>query len=470
MSSLIKNEITKILKKKSLYIMLIVILAYVIFANIMYKYAYSSTQNYIYSESYIKMLEEDIKNLNPENLEEVDQYINSKTEIDTYNLIKEYDEDSWQYEVILNKGTTYISAINYYTYNEKNSVALDNAKIEYNNFVEKLNSNDWRKFASEELELAKQNRIGMGKDTKDNMVDVEIETLQMRLDYNIEYGNNYKNQALSKYSQSKIQVLELEQNNNKGYDEKRAYQEAKADLEKSKYVIENDKDIFNEADARGILLNLFTEYELFIIIAIVLIAGAIVSEEFNKGTIKLLLVRPYSRTKILLSKFIVILLTVIFVILIVGIMQFIVGSIFFGFDSLKIPVVEYNHNTGALVEMSIIKNVILNALGKLPIYILLGTLAFALSTLFCNTAVAITISLLGYMASSMVNQFAYYYNITWLKYFVTPNWDFTQYLYGKLPTMEGLNIAFSIVICLIYFAIMMIPTFIVFRKRNIKNI
>ena len=180
MSSLIKNEITKILKKKSLYIMLIVILAYVIFANIMYKYAYSSTQNYIYSESYIKMLEEDIKNLNPENLEEVDQYINSKTEIDTYNLIKEYDEDSWQYEVILNKGTTYISAINYYTYKEKISEALENAKIEYNNFVEKLNSNDWRKFASEELELAKQNRIGMGKDTKDNMVDVEIETLQMR--------------------------------------------------------------------------------------------------------------------------------------------------------------------------------------------------------------------------------------------------------------------------------------------------
>ena len=142
MSSLIKNEITKILKKKSLYIMLIVILAYVIFANIMYKYAYSSTQNYIYSESYIKMLEEDIKNLNPENLEEVDQYISSKTEIDTYNLIKEYDEDSWQYEVILDKGTTYISAINYYTYKEKNSEALENAKIEYNNFVEKLNSND----------------------------------------------------------------------------------------------------------------------------------------------------------------------------------------------------------------------------------------------------------------------------------------------------------------------------------------
>ena len=30
-----------------------------------------------------------------------------------------------------------------------------------------------------------------------------------------------------------------------------------------------------------------------------MIAGTIVSEEFNKGTIKLLLVRPYSRNKIL---------------------------------------------------------------------------------------------------------------------------------------------------------------------------
>ncbi len=470
MSSLIKNEITKILKKKSLYIMLIIIFAFIIISNALYKYTYSSViGGSYYSESYINILEEEIKKLNPENPAEVGDYVTYKSDIDTYNLLKQYDKNSWQYEVILNTGAEYISELNYATYQEKDDKKVQELTNQYNSFVEALNSGDWRRFAEEELNIAKQNQELLGENT-DPMLDLQIETLQMRLDYNIEYGNNYKNQALSKYSESKIQVLEYEGKNNISYDEKIAYQEAKEDFEKSKYALENDKDIFNQANARGILLNTFSEYELFIIITVVLIAGAIVSEEFNKGTIKLLLVRPYSRAKILFAKYVVVLLTVVFIMVAILIMQFIIGGIFFGFDSLSIPAVEYNHNTNSIVETNVILSTILTGLAKMPIYILIGTLAFALSTLFTNTAVAITISLLGYMASSMVNQFAYYYNLEWLKYFVTPNWDFTQFLNGKLPLMEGLNIPFSIVICLIYFAIMMIPTFIVFKKKNIKNI
>lgn len=450
--------------------MIIIIFAFIIISNALYKYTYSSViGGSYYSESYIKTLEEEIKKLNPENPADVQDYIIYKSDIDTYNLLKQYDRNSWQYEVILNMGAEYISELNYATYQEKNNEKVEELTNQYNSFVEALNSGDWRKFVSEELNIAKQSREQLGNST-DNMLDLQIEILQMRLDYNIEYGNNYKNQALSKYSESKLQVLEYEGKNNISYDEKIAYQEAKEDFEKSKYAIENDKDIFNQANARGILLNTFSEYELFIIITVVLIAGAIVSEEFNKGTIKLLLVRPYSRAKILFAKYVVVLLTVVFIMVAILIMQFIIGGIFFGFDSLSVSAVEYNHNTNSIVETNVILNTILIGLAKLPIYILIGTLAFALSTLFTNTAVAITISLLGYMASSMVNQFAYYYNLEWLKYFVTPNWDFTQFLNGKLPLMEGLNVPFSIVICLIYFAIMMIPTFIVFKKKNIKNI
>lgn len=470
MISLIKNEITKIFKKKSIYIMLIVILAFMILTNVMYKYRGSSEMNGYYSESYIKMIQEDIKTLNPDNPEEVDQYLSYKIDIDIYDLLKKYDKDSWQYEVILNTGSSYISEINTYTYKNKDSKALEESKKEYNDFIQRLNSGDWRKFAEEELEIAKQSNTAMGENEADEMLNLQIETLQMRLDYNIEYGNNYKNQALSKYSENKALVMRYEKDNNKTYDDKIAYQEAKANVEESMYVIKNDKDISNRTNTRGMLLDLFSENELFIIITVVLIAGAIVSEEFNKGTIKLLLVRPYSRSKMLFAKFIVVILTVIFIMVAIGVMQFIVSGIFFGFESLKIPAIVYNHNTGSLVEMSILQNVILTGLGKLPIYILIGTLAFALSTLFTNTAVAITISLLGYMGSSIVNQFAYYYKIAWLRYFVTPNWDLTQFFYGKLPNTEGLNIGFSIVICLIYFAIMMIPTFIVFKKKNIKNI
>ena len=68
MNNLVKNEITKIIKKKSFYIMLIVVLAYIVLSNVMYKYVYNSTANYeYYSDSYAEILRQEMKNLNLEN-------------------------------------------------------------------------------------------------------------------------------------------------------------------------------------------------------------------------------------------------------------------------------------------------------------------------------------------------------------------------------------------------------------------
>ena len=471
MNNLVKNEIIKIVKKKSFYIILIVILAYIVLSNVMSKYVYTSINSDYYTEEYINILKEEIKNLNPESSEDVNIYISDKTEIETYELMKQYDKDSWQYALIQEKGKEYISEVNEYTYKNKDNDALEKSKEELNKFQERLKTNDWKVFAQEELDSLKQNKEilkEMGQEDKSQ--DLQIEVLEMRLKYNVEYGNNFKNNALLEYEQSKITINELEKTNNKTYEEELQYQKSKEIVEKDRYVIENNKDIFNTSNSRAFLLNVFSKYELFIIITIVLIAGAIVSDEFNKGTIKSLLVRPYSRTKILFAKFITVLITVLFIMVVTVILQFIIGGILLGFDSLSIPNVVYNFKTGKIMEVGILKSIICTGLGKLPIYVLLGTLAFALSTLFNNTAVAITITLLGYMASSIVNQFAYYYDMEWLKFFVTPNWDFTQFFYGNLPLIKGMSIPVSIIICLVYFVIMIIPTFVVFNKRNIKNV
>ena len=471
MNNLIKNEITKIVKKKSFYIILVVVLAYIILSNVMNKYVYTSMNSYeYYSEEYINVLKEEIKNLELENQQDTDIYIGDKTEIDTYELLKQYDKESWQYKLISERARNYLSEINTYTYKTKNEEALNKAKDEYKKFIERLKANDWRSFTKDELDSLKLSQEGLDEKMMDKTTEIQIETLEMRLKYDIPYGDDFKNNALSNYQQNKITISDLDDENNKNYEEKQAYQKAKEEVEKNKFVIEQGKDIYNTSDSRGFLLNVFSKYELFIIITIVLIAGAIVSDEFNKGTIKLLLVRPFSRAKILLAKFITVILTVLFIMVVTVILQFVVGGIFFGFDSLSIPDIIYNHNTGKLMEVGILKSICFTGLGKLPIYILLGTLAFALSTIFNNTPVAITITLMGYMASSIINQFAYYYDIKWLKFFVTPNWDFTQFFYGKLPFIEGLNIPFSITVCVVYFAIMMVVSFMVFKKRNIKNV
>lgn len=469
MNNLVKNEIIKIVRKKSFYIILIVVLAYIVLSNVMYKYVYTSDYEY-YDESYVENLKDRISSLNLDNQQDLDMYVNDKTELDTYELLKQYDKGTWQYKLILEKASSYLSEINTYTYKIKDEEALNEAKETYNKFTERLKANDWKGFVQDELDVLKKSQEGLSENEKDQSTLIQIEVLEMRLKNEIAYGDDYKNAALSRYQQSQLEANELSNKNNKSYEEEKAYQSAKEDAEKSRYAIERSKDIYNTSDAREFLLNVFSKYELFIIITIVLIAGAIVSDEFNKGTIKSLLVRPYSRTKILLAKFITVLITVLFIMVVTVILQFIIGGILFGFDSLSIPNVVYNFKTGKIMEVGILKSIICTGLGKLPIYVLLGTLAFALSALFNNTAVAITITLLGYMASSMVNQFAYYYDMEWLKFFVTPNWDFTQFFYGNLPLIKGMSIPLSIIICLVYFVIMIIPTFVVFNKRNIKNV
>lgn len=160
----------------------------------------------------------------------------------------------------------------------------------------------------------------------------------------------------------------------------------------------------------------------------------------------------------------------IIVMVIVVIMQFVVGGLIQGFEGFSTKVVVYNHNNSQIQEIGIANYLGMQLLGKLPIYMLLMTLAFCISTIFTNSALAITITLLGYMGAPFINQLGIVFNLKWLKFFVTPNWDLTQYLFGGLPEFEGLTPIFSIAIIVAYMLIMLVPTFMLFKKKNIKNI
>lgn len=71
----------------------------------------------------------------------------------------------------------------------------------------------------------------------------------------------------------------------------------------------------------------------------------------------------------------------------------------------------------------------------------------------------------------MINSLAFYSpKAKWLLYFVTPNWDLNIYAFGKMPPTPELSLPFSICICVIYFAILLWSSILVFKKRDIKNI
>ncbi len=494
MNNLIKNELIKIFHKKTLYILLLVMIILVTIISFFNKSLEEGNSNKYYdydnslSSESIDLIQDDIDTLDkndPDNKEQLTYYY---SELEAINLLKEYDSNSWQAYIINNYARDIIYQKNI---SEGTSEYIEN-KDKYDKFIERLKNDDWKSFVNQELdEINKQidelkSTNEYDKDTLESLEDNK-QVLTWRIEKNIEYGNNNLNDALESWKMQKSQLRDLEskeKTNTLEYSDKYQKQILIQSSELYKYQIENEiKDAKVTSDdgnnyylSKTIDSDLATslslsQYGLFIIIVIIVISGTIVSEEFNKGTIKLLLVRPYKRIKILLSKFITCLIILLFMYLLVFIIQFILGGITYGFSNYSFNIITYDFNTNSIQNINAIKYMLLIGAGISPLYILLMTLSFTLSTLFTNSQLAIALPLLGYMFSNIINQIAYNYDqAEFLKFFVTPNWNLNIFLFGRISQFEPISFSFSLTVCIVYFLIMIILSSIIFNKKEIKNI
>ena len=483
MSKLIKNELIKIFSKKSMIVIGVIILVIIIGFNVLNKISQNMSNSYsAYSESYIQYLDEELAELDPNKPSDINKYVETKSQKDLATLAKDYKETSWQAEVIGTVISPIIEEMNNYEYIDKNNEALTTSKAQYDEMLTALKNNDWKYFANKELDslntqieelntLIAQDSENEDLKTQLKSLELQKEVVNLRLDKNINYGSdNYKSIAVQNYRMYMGNYIQSSQGKNLTDEEK---SEINGYLEKAnlyKYDLYNDTEYQNTATANYTFQNSIGTYIAIIVMIVVIVAGVSISEEFNKGTVKLLLVRPYSRTKILISKLIAVFITMLITTVAILLLQFIIGGIVYGFGTYMMNVVQFDFTTNSIVTLNIFAYLGLIFICKLPIFILIGTLAFALSTLFLNSPLAVALPILGYMGSDMINMIAISYKWDWVKYFVTPNWDLSQYLFGGTPMFSGISIEFSITICAIYFVIMLVASIVSFKKRNIKNV
>lgn len=483
MSKLIKNELIKIFSKKSMIVIGVIILVIIIGFNVLNKISQNMSNSYsAYSEGYIQYLDEELSNLDPNKPSDINKYVETKSQKDLATLAKDYKETSWQAEVIGTVISPIIEEMNNYEYIDKNNEALTTSKAQYDEMLTALKNNDWKYFANKELDslntqieelnaLIAQDSENDDLKTQLKSLELQKEVVNLRLDKNINYGSdNYKSIAVQNYRMYMGNYIQSSQGKNLTDEEK---SEINGYLEKAnlyKYDLYNDTEYQNTATANYTFQNSIGTYIAIIVMVVVIVAGVSISEEFNKGTVKLLLVRPYSRTKILISKLIAVFITMLITTATILLLQFIIGGIVYGFGTYMMNVVQFDFTTNSIVTLNIFAYLGLIFICKLPIFILIGTLAFALSTLFLNSPLAVALPILGYMGSDVINMIAISYKWDWVKYFVTPNWDLSQYLFGGTPMFSGISIEFSITICAIYFVIMLVASIVSFKKRNIKNV
>lgn len=491
MTNLIKNELYKVFKRKSIYILLSIMLCIITLNTFLTKkYSIEDPVSTSTDQKYeLQELKRTIDSYDKNSPGEEEEYYNALSNIELYELTDKYKEP-WKKILIRENLRDIIHSMNNAKYIEKDIEAYNEYKKEYDKFLKELDSNSWKYFVNKEIKTAtdeiasleKEREKAKNKELYNSRIKEEknkLEKLKLRLEKDIPYDNNYLNTALEDYKQAPQTYKEFKEsiikntsefNIKEEYQIKRQYIEYMKNNANNKYIIDNKVDINSPKTTRNLLINTLSDNFLFIMIIVAAGAGSIVSTEFDKGTIKLLLIRPYSRNKILLSKYIVSMFMIIFAILSAFIMQLIIGGIFFGFSSLNIPVIIYNFVQNKVMHINLFKYIFDNVLAVLPEFILLATLAFAISTITNVSTLGVALPIVGVGAADIINLIAINRNIIPLKYFVTLNWNFTNYLYGGVNSFPTLSIPFSILICAIYFLIMIITAFIVFNKRNIKNI
>lgn len=195
----------------------------------------------------------------------------------------------------------------------------------------------------------------------------------------------------------------------------------------------------------------------------IIVAAGIVASEFSWGTIKLLLIRPIKRVKILLSKYLTVLLYALIMVSLLFILSTIIGAILFGVPDQAAPYLNYYN--GVVTEQNIVVHLIVFYVFKSISMIMLATMAFMISAVFRNSSLAIGLSLfLMFMGGQVTFLIAMKYS--WAKYLLFANTDLMQYFEGS-PLVEGMTLPFSVSMLIIYFLIFIGLAFYVFKERDV---
>lgn len=199
---------------------------------------------------------------------------------------------------------------------------------------------------------------------------------------------------------------------------------------------------------------------------VIIIAAGMVANEFSWGTIKVLLVKPFHRWKILLAKYATVNLFLIFMLALLFIISMVLGLILFGpgQDGSNIHLAYVN---GSVEEQSqlfyLIKSYLLNSLSVF----LLAAMAFMISAVFRSSALSIGISIFLLMTGGTVtNLLASRFD--WAKYSLFANTNLMQYADG-MPMVEGMTLSFSVTMMVAYFLLFMALAFVFFTKRDVAT-
>ena len=248
-------------------------------------------------------------------------------------------------------------------------------------------------------------------------------------------------------------------------------EELQVTLKQQQYYLDHDINPSEPGAATFTRMFLENAIDLFIPLLVMIVASDLVSSEYSQGTIKLLLTRPVMRWKILLSKYLTLLLAVSMIVAITAVLSYFLSGMVFGFKGLDAPVLSGFEIDGGQVDFSQVNLVeqwtlLLMDLGLVwLVAVVVGSLSFMLSVLIRSTPAGMGIMLAALIAGAILSNMVSSWESA--KYLFMVNLKLTSYLNGAAPPIEGMTLLFSVITLLVWWILSLIVSFTVFSRRDV---
>lgn len=188
----------------------------------------------------------------------------------------------------------------------------------------------------------------------------------------------------------------------------------------------------------------------------VVIAADLVAGEFTWGTIKLLLIRPWSRGKILLSKFLAMILFSLLGTAIVAGVGMLSSALLFS----SISPISFRP------EVSGVEAAMIMLLTDYIELFVISLIAFMISTVFRSGSLAIGLSMLMLFTKDLFGMLFNPEKYEWAKYILFLHMDLSDYIHSPVGP-GGVGIGFSIAVLVGYCLIFALVSWWSFAKRDV---
>lgn len=482
MINLVKNELYKIFRKKSTYFFLIFVVAFYSLLCVIGNKEIQVIQDNDYTAQ-IEMIESDINELKKNNVltdNQKTEYVDNLARLDMYKFVKERNYDNLGAEFNYVKSTLlnyYITKhtveVYKYDYMDVGYASEEDFNNKYNEALKKLD--DFKP-----LEEVKNDLNNLNKEKVCEMVssaycdeyfNVYKKVLQYRIDNNVPYTEYNNSSTLSSYIELYPSYLEGKKNYDKyNKEQKEQYDSTVKSIKLTEYKMDH-KLIYGSRDDSTIFYDYLYlpvgDLYFVIIFGLLIISCSIISDEFDKGTIKQLLIKPYSRNKIVTAKIIACIITALFFIAFSEIVDICAGFIYIKGFNLTDTLIQYDASIGKVIELNGFQLFGHYLLARIPYFLLFMLMIIFISTLSRNTALSAASGFLILILPTFLS--LYIDKFKALAYLPFYTWDLSDFLFGGKSMYGVLDFKTCLIMDIIYIIVFFILTLVSFNHSEVKN-